>query len=74
MEKYCTYCKKAGHKREDCWSLNGRPGKERTTTKKEIEKGKQVDAISKDEQSHGMKATIRHLAAAETRKADPRRR
>jgi len=41
MEKYCTYCKKAGHKREDCWSLNERPEKERMTRpKKEIKKGK----------------------------------
>jgi len=52
VEKYCTYCKKTGHKREDCWSLNGRPGKERTTRpKREIEKGKQVNAISKPKTS-----------------------
>lgn len=23
-EKHCSYCKKAGHLRENCWSLNGR--------------------------------------------------
>ncbi|KYN16083.1 hypothetical protein ALC57_11672 [Trachymyrmex cornetzi] len=27
-EKYCTYCKRAGHKRNECWSLNGRPDKD----------------------------------------------
>ncbi|KYN19762.1 hypothetical protein ALC57_07915 [Trachymyrmex cornetzi] len=27
-EKYCTYCKRAGHKRNECWFLNGRPDKD----------------------------------------------
>lgn len=31
VEKYCSYCKKAEHKRDECWSLNGRPGKERAS-------------------------------------------
>lgn len=25
IDKYCTHCKKAGHQREECWSLNGHP-------------------------------------------------
>jgi len=28
IEKYCTYCKRTGYKRDECWSLNGRPEKE----------------------------------------------
>ncbi|KAL6421449.1 hypothetical protein ACFW04_013904 [Cataglyphis niger] len=24
INKYCKYCKKSGHNREECWSLNGR--------------------------------------------------
>jgi len=28
IEKYCTYCKRKGHKRDGCWSLKGRPEKE----------------------------------------------
>jgi len=48
MEKYCTYCKKAGHKREDCWSLNGHPGKKRTTRKKKSKRGSHIK--TKDEQ------------------------
>jgi len=52
VEKYCTYCKKAGHKREDCWSLNGRPERERTLRpKKEANKKSQVNAISKSKTS-----------------------
>jgi len=48
VEKYCTYCKKAGHRREDCWSLNGRPEKERKSRpKRETDKKKQVNALSK---------------------------
>ncbi|XP_071651733.1 uncharacterized protein [Temnothorax longispinosus] len=30
IDKVCNYCKKAGHMREECWLLNGRPNKERT--------------------------------------------
>ncbi|KYN27982.1 hypothetical protein ALC57_02606 [Trachymyrmex cornetzi] len=28
VNKYCNYCKKAGHTRKECWSLNGRPRNE----------------------------------------------
>jgi len=27
VEKYCTHCKKAGHRWKDCWTLHGRPEK-----------------------------------------------
>jgi len=27
VDKYCNYCKKAGHVRNDCWSLKNRPEK-----------------------------------------------
>jgi len=30
IEKYCIYCKNTSHKRDECWSLNGRPEKEQT--------------------------------------------
>lgn len=29
VEKFCNYCKKRGHNRDECWVLNGRP---KTTT------------------------------------------
>ncbi|XP_071631814.1 uncharacterized protein [Temnothorax longispinosus] len=34
IDKVCNYCKKAGHMREECWLLNGRPNKERTNHNK----------------------------------------
>jgi len=44
IEKYCSYCKKRGHKREECWSLNGRPEKEQPRrTKRDNEKRRQVN-------------------------------
>ncbi|XP_071580550.1 uncharacterized protein [Temnothorax nylanderi] len=30
----CTYCKRTRHKREECWSLNGRPDTERSSRSK----------------------------------------
>ncbi|XP_039315510.1 uncharacterized protein LOC113006333 [Solenopsis invicta] len=28
VEKYCTHCKRTGHKREECWLLHGKPRKD----------------------------------------------
>jgi len=48
IEKYCTYYKKKGHKRDECWLLNGRPEKEQPRrTKRDEGKGKQVNTIVK---------------------------
>jgi len=48
VEKYCTYCKKKGHKRDECWSLNERPEKEQPRRAKRDEgKGKQVNSTIK---------------------------
>jgi len=48
IEKYCTYCKRTGHKRDECWSLNGRPEKEQPRrTKRDVGKGKQVNTTVK---------------------------
>jgi len=30
VEKHCTYCQKARHKREECWTLNEHSSKERS--------------------------------------------
>jgi len=50
IEKYCTYCKKAGHKREDFWSLNRRPRKEQALRKrKSIKRSKYSDRNIKTE-------------------------
>ena len=38
VEKFCKHCKKRGHNREECWSLNGRPkAKTSDRTKKDAE-------------------------------------
>ncbi|XP_071576353.1 uncharacterized protein [Temnothorax nylanderi] len=34
IKKFCKYCKKTGHIREECWLLNGRPNKERSNQDK----------------------------------------
>ncbi|XP_018407676.1 PREDICTED: uncharacterized protein LOC108783574 [Cyphomyrmex costatus] len=49
VEKFCTYCKKAGHNREECWTLNGRPDKNtRPRAKREMEnKTKRVNSAVK---------------------------
>ncbi|KYN04506.1 hypothetical protein ALC62_04625 [Cyphomyrmex costatus] len=49
VEKFCTYCKKAGHNREECWILNGRPDKNtRPRAKREMEnKTKRVNSAIK---------------------------
>ncbi|KAL6254796.1 hypothetical protein P5V15_014130 [Pogonomyrmex californicus] len=44
IEKYCSYCKKASHKRDECWSLNGRPRKEQPRrTRQNNGKGRQIN-------------------------------
>jgi len=48
VDKYCTYCKRTGHKRDECWSLNGRPEKEQLRrSKRDIGKGKHVNTTVK---------------------------
>ena len=48
VDKYCTYCKKAGHKREECWSLHGRPERERPRRlKREVGKERQINTTAK---------------------------
>ncbi|XP_071574634.1 uncharacterized protein [Temnothorax nylanderi] len=49
VEKYCFHCKKEGHKREDCWTLNGRPEKERTRQAKyDAQEKKPINATEKN--------------------------
>ncbi|KAL6268265.1 hypothetical protein P5V15_001381 [Pogonomyrmex californicus] len=55
IEKY--YCKKAGHKRDECWSLNGRPRKgQPRRTRQDNEKGRQINTaviMRKSKQQRG---------------------
>ncbi|KYN01997.1 hypothetical protein ALC62_07214 [Cyphomyrmex costatus] len=56
VEKYCNYCKKAGHNRDECWTLNGRPDKntrpraKRETDSKTKNKLRRKSKKSKEEQ------------------------
>ncbi|KAL6257776.1 hypothetical protein P5V15_011361 [Pogonomyrmex californicus] len=57
IEKYCSYCKKADHKRDECWSLNGRPRKgQPRRTRQDNEKGRQINTaviMRKNKQQRG---------------------
>ncbi|KAL6416505.1 hypothetical protein ACFW04_013409 [Cataglyphis niger] len=35
VNKYCNYCKKVGHDREECWSLHDRPNKDQSPLPKQ---------------------------------------
>jgi len=44
INNFEKYCKKTGHKRNECWSLNVRPEKEQLRrTKRDVGNGKQVN-------------------------------
>ena len=33
IDKYCNHCRRKGHTRQECWSLNGRPNREETSSR-----------------------------------------
>ncbi|XP_029659455.1 uncharacterized protein LOC115233278 [Formica exsecta] len=35
INKYCNYCKKSGHDREECWLLHGRPNRDQSSRTKQ---------------------------------------
>ncbi|KAL6254133.1 hypothetical protein P5V15_014755 [Pogonomyrmex californicus] len=51
IEKYCSYCKKVGHKRDECWSLNGCPRKEQPKqTRQDNGKERQINTANNEKE------------------------
>ncbi|XP_077264813.1 uncharacterized protein LOC143898889 [Temnothorax americanus] len=42
LQKYCNYCKKSGHNRDECWTLKGRSYTPNTNKSRENEKRQQL--------------------------------
>lgn len=47
LDKFCNYCKKAGHDRAECWSLNGKPEQDKNKKFNDKPRGNTRNAINK---------------------------
>jgi len=75
IEKYCTYCKKKGHKRDECWSLNGRPEREQLRrTKRDNEKGRQVNTAVRIRKNKSLTKSEESLSSNSSSDEEERRK